>query len=133
MFQLLCGSAASAFDIYYRNADSGVSHSKLLLMANNIYLNLFDEVIVDILEDDRRRSTTIHHRIERRWLGKFTLPFSTLILRKMVTVLISVALIHQYIEPAREFVEITVALPTNNSQISTPTGPDIIMMRLLQF
>lgn len=72
------------YQLMYRFPDSDVSHSKLQMITNNIHFNLFDEVIVDILEDNRQRPTTIHHRIEKRWLGSFTLPFSTLILRKMV-------------------------------------------------
>jgi len=43
-----------------------------------LHISLFDEVIIDILQDDRQRATNVHHRIEKRWLGKFTLPFSTL-------------------------------------------------------
>lgn len=39
---------------------------------------------MDILEDDRQRATTLHHRIEKKWLGKLTIPFSTLILRHTV-------------------------------------------------
>ncbi|KAL1433693.1 hypothetical protein MTO96_012230 [Rhipicephalus appendiculatus] len=43
-----------------------------------IYLNLFDEVVLDLLEDDRERHSTVHQRLERRWLGSLKIPFSTL-------------------------------------------------------
>ncbi|KAK8774158.1 hypothetical protein V5799_011309 [Amblyomma americanum] len=43
-----------------------------------IYLNLFDEVVLDLLEDDRERQSTVHQRLERRWLGSLRIPFSTL-------------------------------------------------------
>lgn len=68
----------------FRVPDVDFSPSKLQVITSNIHINLFDEVVVDILEDDRRRATTLHHRIEKRWLGKLILPFSTLILRQRV-------------------------------------------------
>ncbi|XP_075730472.1 coiled-coil and C2 domain containing 2A [Rhipicephalus microplus] len=43
-----------------------------------IYLNLFDEVVLDLLEDERERHSTVHQRLERRWLGSLKIPFSTL-------------------------------------------------------
>ncbi|XP_065840222.1 coiled-coil and C2 domain-containing protein 2A-like [Oscarella lobularis] len=42
-----------------------------------ISFNLFDEILVDLLEDDRQRETNRHERIERRWLGNLSVPFST--------------------------------------------------------
>lgn len=42
-----------------------------------VYLNLFDEVIFNILQDDRQQSTNIHQRLERHWLGSIEIPFST--------------------------------------------------------
>lgn len=49
-----------------------------------IYLNLFDEVVLDLLEDDRERLSTVHQRLERRWLGNLKVPFSTLYLNSKV-------------------------------------------------
>jgi hypothetical protein len=43
-----------------------------------LYLHLFDEIVVDLLEDDRMRETNIHQRLERNWLGSLHVPFSTL-------------------------------------------------------
>ncbi|XP_064486187.1 coiled-coil and C2 domain-containing protein 2A-like isoform X2 [Ornithodoros turicata] len=45
-----------------------------------IYLNLFDQVVVDLLEDDRERSTTVYQRLQHRWLGCLKVPFMTLYL-----------------------------------------------------
>lgn len=30
------------------------------------------------LQDDRERVTTVHQRIEKKWLGSLTIPFSTI-------------------------------------------------------
>lgn len=49
----------------------------LQTVTDNIYLNLFDQVLIDIQEDDRQRGTTVHQRIEKKWLGGLTIPFST--------------------------------------------------------
>ncbi|XP_029832757.4 coiled-coil and C2 domain-containing protein 2A [Ixodes scapularis] len=49
-----------------------------------IYLNLFDEVVLDLLEDDRERLSTVHQRLERRWLGNLKVPFSTLYLNSKI-------------------------------------------------
>ncbi|KAJ1342536.1 hypothetical protein BSLG_002854 [Batrachochytrium salamandrivorans] len=43
-----------------------------------LFINVFDEVIVDMIHDDRERATSIHHRIERSWLGSLQVPFSTI-------------------------------------------------------
>ncbi len=45
---------------------------------------MFDEVFTDILEDDRKRSTNIHQRREKRWLGSLKIPFSTVYVNQKV-------------------------------------------------
>nr|XP_022316561.1 coiled-coil and C2 domain-containing protein 2A-like isoform X3 [Crassostrea virginica] len=51
--------------------------ANLQTVTDNLYLNLFDQVLIDIQEDDRQRGTTVHQRIEKKWLGGLTIPFST--------------------------------------------------------
>lgn len=53
------------------------SASSLQTVDDSVYLNLFDEVLVDVERDDRE-SQTVHQRIERKWLGRLSIPFSTI-------------------------------------------------------
>ncbi|ORX82345.1 hypothetical protein BCR32DRAFT_292732 [Anaeromyces robustus] len=46
------------------------------ILMENIYLNLYDEYIVDLIEDDRERERNVHHRKERNWLGSVVIPFA---------------------------------------------------------
>lgn len=43
-----------------------------------IHIHMYDEIVVDILEDARIRETNIHQRLERHWLGSCVIPISAL-------------------------------------------------------
>lgn len=43
-----------------------------------IHINMYDEIVIDILEDGRTRETNIHQRLERHWLGSCIIPISAL-------------------------------------------------------
>ncbi|KAK3909758.1 Coiled-coil and C2 domain-containing protein 2A [Frankliniella fusca] len=47
--------------------------------SDTLFIHLFDEVIVDLVDDDRQRETSIHQRLERNWLASLNIPFSTLV------------------------------------------------------
>lgn len=64
--------------------DDDFSPSNLQKITDDLSISLFDEIVVDILRDDRQRETNVHHRIEKKWLGSLTIPFSTLHERERV-------------------------------------------------
>ncbi|XP_042898083.1 coiled-coil and C2 domain-containing protein 2A [Parasteatoda tepidariorum] len=49
-----------------------------------IYINLFDEVTVDLLESEKERASIVYERLERRWLGNLKIPFTTLYLNSKI-------------------------------------------------
>lgn len=61
------------------------SPSSLETVKDVIYINLFDEVSVNLLEDDVEKDTVVYERLERRWLGNFKIPFTTLYLNSKVS------------------------------------------------
>lgn len=60
------------------------SASSLESVKDVIYINLFDEVSVNLLQDDAEKDTVVYERLERRWLGNFKIPFTTLYLNSKV-------------------------------------------------
>lgn len=52
--------------------------------TDELFFNIFDEVVVDVLQDERQRRTNVHQRRERRWLGTFALPISTIYMNQRV-------------------------------------------------
>jgi coiled-coil and C2 domain-containing protein 2A len=54
-----------------------------------LYLNIFDEITVDLIEDERERERSTYYRRDKVWLGSIEIPFSTIWGRaRVVTVLI---------------------------------------------
>lgn len=64
--------------IPFRAPNNDYSPETLQTVNDVVYLNLFDEVVINILQDDRQQSTNIHQRLERHWLGSIEIPFSTI-------------------------------------------------------
>ncbi|XP_052054878.1 coiled-coil and C2 domain-containing protein 2A isoform X2 [Apodemus sylvaticus] len=65
-------------ELPFRAPNGDYSTTSLQSVKDNVYINIFDEVLYDVLEDDRERGSGIHTRIERHWLGCVKIPFSTI-------------------------------------------------------
>ncbi|XP_054706800.1 LOW QUALITY PROTEIN: coiled-coil and C2 domain-containing protein 2A-like [Uloborus diversus] len=64
--------------------NNNYSPASLETVKDVIYINLFDEVTVDLLDDDVERGTVVYERLERRWLGNLKVPFTTLYLNSKI-------------------------------------------------
>ena len=47
-------------------------------------MNVFDEVEVDVLEDERERQHMVHKKKLRYWLGTLKIPFSTIYFKSKI-------------------------------------------------
>jgi coiled-coil and C2 domain-containing protein 2A len=58
--------------------DDDFSPAALLKVSDDLILHLYDEVMVNMITDERQKDSDIHMKIEKKWLGSLTIPFSTL-------------------------------------------------------
>uniref|UniRef100_A0A8D0X7M3 C2 domain-containing protein n=1 Tax=Sus scrofa TaxID=9823 RepID=A0A8D0X7M3_PIG len=65
-------------ELPFRAPNRDYSTTSLQSVKDDVFINIFDEVLYDVLEDDRERGSGIHTRIERHWLGCVKIPFSTI-------------------------------------------------------
>ncbi|XP_074177634.1 coiled-coil and C2 domain-containing protein 2A isoform X2 [Rhinolophus sinicus] len=65
-------------ELPFRAPHGDYSTTSLQSVKDDVFINIFDEVLYDVLEDDRERGSGIHTRIERHWLGCVKIPFSTI-------------------------------------------------------
>ncbi|XP_075400630.1 coiled-coil and C2 domain-containing protein 2A isoform X2 [Tenrec ecaudatus] len=65
-------------ELPFRAPNGDYSTASLQSVKDDVFINVFDEVLYDVLEDDRERGRDIHTRIERHWLGCVKIPFSTI-------------------------------------------------------
>ncbi len=62
----------------FKAPNNDYSSANLQTVKDMVFINLFDEYVIDMVQDDRERGTNIHRRIEKRWLGTIKIPFSTI-------------------------------------------------------
>ena len=65
-------------ELPFKPPNSDFSPENMKQVQDSLHLHLFDEVKIDILDDERERDSKIHERIEHRWLGSLSIPFSSL-------------------------------------------------------
>uniref|UniRef100_A0A8C4Y9U8 Coiled-coil and C2 domain containing 2A n=1 Tax=Gopherus evgoodei TaxID=1825980 RepID=A0A8C4Y9U8_9SAUR len=65
-------------ELPFRAPNGDYSTTSLQSVKDEVFINIFDEVLYDVLEDDRERGSGIHTRVERHWLGSVRIPFSTI-------------------------------------------------------
>ncbi|XP_029649306.1 coiled-coil and C2 domain-containing protein 2A-like isoform X1 [Octopus sinensis] len=64
--------------IPFRTSNHNLTPKNLQTVTDVIRLTIFDEVHVNILQDDTKQDTEIHQRVEKKWLGTLKIPFSTI-------------------------------------------------------
>ncbi|XP_025946411.1 coiled-coil and C2 domain-containing protein 2A isoform X1 [Apteryx rowi] len=65
-------------ELPFRAPNGDYSSHSLQSVKDEVFINLFDEVLYDIGEDDHERGSGIHTRVERHWLGCVKIPFTTI-------------------------------------------------------
>jgi coiled-coil and C2 domain-containing protein 2A len=62
----------------FRSENNDLSSETLDSIRDSLHLHLFDEVAVDMIDDDDDRTSHVHKRIDRKWLGSLSIPFASL-------------------------------------------------------
>nr|XP_009932659.1 PREDICTED: coiled-coil and C2 domain-containing protein 2A [Opisthocomus hoazin] len=65
-------------ELPFRAPNGDYSTHSLQSVKDEVFINVFDEVLHDAVEDDRERGSAIHTRVERHWLGCVKIPFTTI-------------------------------------------------------
>ncbi|XP_075608570.1 coiled-coil and C2 domain-containing protein 2A isoform X2 [Balearica regulorum gibbericeps] len=65
-------------ELPFRAPNGDYSTHSLQSVKDEVFINVFDEVLHDVVEDDHERGSGIRTRVERHWLGCVKIPFTTI-------------------------------------------------------
>ena len=62
----------------FKSQNNDYSPETLNKVKECLHLHLFDEVTIDLVDDEADVESKIHRRVEKKWLGSLSIPFSSL-------------------------------------------------------
>ncbi|XP_051473843.1 coiled-coil and C2 domain-containing protein 2A isoform X2 [Apus apus] len=65
-------------ELPFRAPNGDYSTHSLQSVKDEVFINVFDEVLHDAVEGDHERGSGIHAHVERHWLGCVKIPFTTI-------------------------------------------------------
>ena len=65
-------------ELRFKPTNNDFSSDNMRRVKDYLHLHLFDEIFVNLVDEEAERSTEVHQRIEHRWLGSLSIPFTSI-------------------------------------------------------